>query len=295
MVNFDFFEPTTVEEACSLLRQYGDEAKALAGGTDLLIFMRERKLNPRYVIHLKTVSGLSGIEYDEEKGLRIGALTTIREVETSPLLREKYPHLAAAATDFASIQIRNLATIGGNVCNASPAGDTLPALLTMDAQAKIVGPAGERTVPLEEFFTGPGRTVLQPGEIVTAFTAPPPAPHTGGVYYKLAARRALDIAFVGVAATVSLAHGNGKCGDVKIALGAVAPTPIRATAAEELLMGQALEDALLEQVGEAAMAAASPITDVRASAEYRRQMVRVLTKRMVKQAYELAQGGRKNA
>jgi len=288
MVNFEYFAPATVEEACTLLARYGQEAKVLAGGTDVLIFLRDGKLRPRALVDITRIPGLDGVSYDGSTGLRLGALATLRAIEKNPVVAAHYPHLVSAIREVGSIQIRNLATVMGNVCNSSPAADTVPPLLTMEAAVRLVGPQGERTVPLTQFFTGPGQNVIAPGELAVELIAPPPPPHTGGAYYKLAARRAMDIAFVGVAAQVS--RDNGTLTDVRIALGAVAPTPVRATAAEEVLRGRTLTEELLEQAGQAALAAASPISDHRASAEYRRAMVPVLTKRLVRQAYQLAGG-----
>lgn len=288
MVNFEFFAPATVEEACTLLARYGREAKVLAGGTDILINLRDGKLRPKALIDISRIPGLNAVTYDEALGLRLGALATLRAVEKNPVVEAHYPHLVSAIREVGSIQIRNLATVMGNVCNSSPAADTVPPLLTMEAAVRLVGPQGERTVPLTRFFTGPGENVIEPGELAVELVAPPPPAHTGGAYYKLAARRAMDIAFVGVAAQVSRA--NGILSDIRIALGAVAPTPVRATAAEEVLRGHSLTEALLEQAGQAALEAAQPISDHRASAEYRRAMVPVLTKRMVRQAYQMAGG-----
>jgi carbon-monoxide dehydrogenase medium subunit len=287
MVNFEYFAPATVEEAVALLAEHGPDAKVLAGGTDVLIFMRDGKLRPKVVVDITKIPGLDTIACDET-GLHLGALATMRAVEKDAVIAAHYPHLVSSIREVGGIQIRNLATVMGNVCNSSPAADTIPPLLTMDAVVRLVGPRGERTVPLSGFFTGPGKNVMEPGELAVELTVPAPAAHTGGAYYKLAGRRAMDIAFVGVAAQV--ARDNGTITDVKIALGAVAPTPVRAAAAEDLLRGQALTEGLLEQAGQAALSVASPISDQRASAEYRRAMVPVLTKRMVRQAYEMAGG-----
>jgi carbon-monoxide dehydrogenase medium subunit len=289
---FEYLRPETLKEALALAKKYGKKAKFLAGGTDLLIFISHGRVKADYVIDLKGIPGIGGIKYDAKKGLQIGALTTVREVETSPIVIKRYPILTGAATqEFASIQIRNLATIGGNVCNAAPSADTVPALMALGARAKVVGSSGRRTVPLDEFFTGPGKTVLKADEILSELVIPPPARHTGGHYIKLAARRAMDIAFVGVAAAVQADPKDGAIKDVKIVLGAVAPTPVRALEAERILKGNPLESRIIEEAGEAAEAASRPISDVRASAEYRREMVRVLTKRAVAKAWDVARNG----
>jgi carbon-monoxide dehydrogenase medium subunit len=214
--------------------------------------------------------------------LTLGALATVRQVETSPLVQQHYPGLAQAARELGSIQVRNRATVAGNICRASPSADTPPPLIAADARVTLFNPAGERSLPLEEFFTGPGQTVLAPNEILLVITAPPPPPHTGHVYLKHGRRRAMELATVGVAVRVTLA--GDVCRTVRIVLGAVAPTALRATEAESLLTGIAPDDERIEQAARAAMAAARPISDVRASADYRREMVGVLTRRAIRQA-----------
>lgn len=284
MHNFEYFEPKTLSEAVSLLKEHASKAKILAGGTDLITQMEDKLVRPEYVINLKRIPGLEDIGTNDS-GVRIGALTKMRVIQKSSLIIQKYPALAEAAGEVGSVQIRNLATLGGNVCNASPAGDTLPALLALEATIKIAGPSGERTIPIREFFLGPRKTVLADGEIVMSFFLPTPPPHSGSKYIKLTIRRLMDLAFVGVAAAVTMDGMDGKvCQDVKIALGAVAPTVIRATNAENMLKGQTLTDDLLMRAGDSAAQESKPISDLRASAEYRREMVAVLTRRAVKAA-----------
>lgn len=277
MKRFAYFEPATLAEAAALL---SGGAQALAGGTDLLVELKEQLRSAERVVNIKKIRGLGGLSYDARAGLRIGALATAREVEISPIVLEKYPSLAQAARELGSIQVRNRATIVGNLCRASPSADTAPPLIADGAVAKIHGLEGERTVALEEFFTGPGKTVLAAGELVTEIVVPPPAPGTGKVYLKHGRRKAMELATVGVAVTLN--------SDIRIVLGAVAPTPIRARDAEALLRGKDLDDALIEQAAEAAMREARPISNVRASAEYRREMVKVLTRRALAQALRAA-------
>lgn len=288
MREFEYAQPATLDEAVALLRDLGPRAKLLAGGTDLILLMQAGVLSPDYLIDVRQIPELTVLDYDDAAGLTLGAAVTLRRIETSPLLRAKYPHLASSAGEIGSVQVRNLGTAGGNVCNATPSADTAPALITLGARAHIVGPRGERTVPLEEFFTGPRRTVLAPDELLVDLRVPPPAPRSSGAYVKLANRPAMDVAFVGVAATIELAPGGGAIQSAKIALGAVAPTPIRAPKAEELLRGRQPDPELLEAAGRAAAEASRPISDVRASAEYRREMVAVLTRRAVREAWERA-------
>ena len=213
-------------------------------------------------------------------------MTQVRDVELSADIQQHHTALAEGASEIGSIQIRNLATIGGNIAHASPAADTVAGLLVADAQVDIAGADGERTVPIDELFTGPGQTVLAPGEIITRFRLP--SPTSGSHYIKHKIREVMDLAFIGVAAALNL--DNGTITDARIGLAAVAPTPIRATEAENLLNGNVPTAELLEQAGEAAAATASPISDLRCSAEHRREMVDVLTRRAIQHALERARG-----
>lgn len=275
MKRFEYFEPVTLHEAAALLSA---GAQALAGGTDLLVELKEQLRSAHRVVNIKKIRDIGGLSWDARTGLRIGALATAREVEVADFVNLHYPSLAQAARELGSIQVRNRATIVGNICRASPSADTAPPLVADGAMVAIHGLKGERTVALEEFFTGPGKTVLAPGELVTEIVVPPPAPRTGKVYIKHGRRKAMELATVGVAVTLN--------SDIRIVLGAVAPTPIRAKSAEALLRGKELNDALIEQAAEAAMQEAQPISNVRASAEYRREMVKVLTRRALKQALQ---------
>lgn len=290
MSRFDYLEPHTLRQARSMLQKYGDQARVVAGCTDFLVRWRTGVWNPQYVVNLQHVPGLDRISYSNRSGLRLGALVTVQTLELHPAVREHYPALAASAASFAGVQIRNLATVGGNVCNASPAGDTLPALLAFGSQCKILGPAGERWVPLEQFFTGPGRTVIEPGEILTELRLPPPPRNSGSLYIKHSPRGAMDISAVGVASVVSLRDSGRAFEDVRIALGAVAPTPIRAYSAEDLLKGQALTPELLRAAAAEAANVATPIDDVRATGSYRKSVVGVLVQRTLEQSIEMAQG-----
>ncbi len=280
-MRFNYLEPATIEEAVSLLSKYDGKAKAMAGGTDLLVQIRSKAIKPEYVVDIGCIPGLDYINYDEKQGLRIGALTTIRAIEKSAKLRQIYPAISQAAGLLGSVAIRNVATIGGNLCNAAPSADTAPALIGLSAKATIVGPGGERVVPLEDFFTGPGGTVFKTGELLVEIQVPVPPPDTKGVYLKHS-RTAVDLAVVGVAVIMVLEPG-GVCKDIKIVLGAVAPTPLRAKKAEGVLRGGKIESALIEEAAQVAAGEAQPISDVRASAEYRREIVKVLTRRAIKQ------------
>jgi carbon-monoxide dehydrogenase medium subunit len=283
---FEYLNPQTIQEACSLLSQHGDKARVLAGGTDLLNGMKERVIKPEYIIGLRGISDLDYIETDAD-GIRIGAMTSITSLGNSKAIQETFPCLAEVPGKMATVQIRNMGTIGGNLCNAAPSADTAPILICLGAKAKIVGTDGERVVALEEFFTGPGETVLKAGEILAEIQVPNQPANTAGAYFKMS-RVAVDLAIVGVGAVITLDGKDGSCSDVKIALGAVAPTPIRAKKAEAVIKGKKIEEDLIEEAGKIASEEASPIDDVRGSAFYRTEIVNVLTKRAIRKALEQA-------
>ena len=270
MKSFAFYEPTTLAEASRLFAE--EHAQLLAGGTDLIIGMKAYTETPQSVVSLQKIPGLAGITTDGDS-INIGAMTNVRDIELSADVLQHHTALAEGAAEIGSIQIRNLATLGGNIAHASPAADTVAGLLVADAQVDIASADGERSVPINELFTGPGQTVLAPGEIITHFRLPSPA--SGSHYIKHKIREVMDLAFIGVAAAVNIDNGTIK--DARIGLAAVAPTPIRATEAEILLKGNAPTPELIEQASEAAAAGCSPISDLRCSAEHRREMVNVLT------------------
>lgn len=282
-MRFEYTEPTTIQEAISSLVKYDDRAKVIAGGTDLLVQMRQKTIRPDYIVDITNIPGLDYINYDEKQGLSIGALTTIRSLEKSAELRMKYPVISLAASKLGSVAIRNLGTLGGNLCNAAPSAEMVPALIGLSANAKIVGPGRERIVPLENLFTGPGTTLLKKGEILVEIQVPIPSPDTKGIYLKHAIRGSIDLAIVGVAVITTLESKNKACKDIKIVLGAVAPTPMRARSAEGIIEGKRIDEGLIEKSSEAASAEARPVSDVRASADYRSEMVKVFTRRALRQ------------
>ena len=286
MRNFIYVQPQDVSDVCSMLYKYKHEAAVLAGGTDLLVQMEDNSRALKYLINLKQIHSLRGINDNGGGELRIGALTTIRDIEISPLIREKFTILARAASLLGTIQVRNLGTVVGNLCNASPSADMAPALICLDAKLHIAGPNGKRLVMVEEFFTGPGQTVLEAGEIVTEIQIPHMKPHTGSTYVKHTIRRVLDLPIVGVGTVVTLDRDGERLIDVKIALGAVAPTPMRAKKAEEMLRGSNLEEDSIEKAAWVAVEEARPISDVRGSAEYRKHILKVLTKQAILAAME---------
>ncbi len=285
MKEFEYLEPKSMQQALEWLNAYRARARILAGGTDMYLRLRKGVFLPDYVIDLKRVPDLDYITATREGGVQIGPTALQENVARSLLIRQIYPALAEAAGWVGSVQTRNRATLVGNLCNASPAADTAPAILSYGAQVKIASINGERRVPLEEFFVGPGKTVLQDNELVAEIVLPAPAPHTGAAFFRRT-RTAMDIAVVCGAAMLTVA--NGTCQDARIALGAVGPTPMRALRAESALRGQALTEPLIEEAGRIAAEEARPIDDVRSSAEYRREMVSILTRRGLKQALERA-------
>jgi carbon-monoxide dehydrogenase medium subunit len=282
---FEYLEPTSMQQALEWLNTHRGRARVLAGGTDLYLRLRKGVFLPEYVIDLKRVPQLDYITPNHRAGVQIGPTTLQDDVACSSLMQQLYPALAEAAGWVGAIQTRNRATVVGNLCNASPAADTAPALLSYDAQVTIASIQGERTIPLEEFFVGPGKTALQDNELVAEIHLPAPQPHTGAAFFRRT-RTAMDIAVVCGAAMLQLS--NGTCQNVRIALGAVGPTPLRATRAEAALRGQTLSDQVVEDASRIAAEEARPIDDVRSTAEYRREMVRVLTRRGLSQALERA-------
>jgi CO/xanthine dehydrogenase FAD-binding subunit len=282
-----YVSPGSVEEAVSLLSKYGDRAKVVAGGSDVLVQMKRDEFQPDVVISVGSIRDLDCVRYDAAKGLTIGALALIRDIAQSPLINSAFPIVAQAAAMLGTPAIRNQATIGGNLCNAAPSADMAPALIVSGATAKIAGPGGVRDVPVEGFFVGPGATVLKQREFLLEILVPSRPPRSAGTYLKHTRGRGADLAIVGVAAFVVM-EGE-RIADIRIALGAVAPTPIRAKQVEAILRGATVNERLLEEAGRAAAEESKPIDDVRSSSEYRKTLVNVLTKRAVAQAIEQAQ------
>ena len=286
---FNYLAPKTLDDALALLAQHKTRAKILAGGTDLLLHMKERKTAPTYVISLKAVGGLDFMRYREKEGLQFGPLITVHALETSPLVREKYPILSQAASVLGSLQVRNLATAVGNLCSALPSADLAPALIVLGASLVIKGPKGERTLAVQDFFTSPGRSALSSEEIVSEVRVPAPPRQNGMIYLKHMLRSAMDLAIVSVA--VLVAFEKGACREARICLGTAGPTPFRAVKAEAVLKGKALTDQIIEQAAAAAALECQARSSQRASEEYRREMVKVLLARALTQIGQKA-GGR---
>jgi CO/xanthine dehydrogenase FAD-binding subunit len=283
---FEYHSPVTIPEALKLMARYGRKASVLAGGTDLLVAMKNREKVPEHLINLKGIAKLKGIHFDKQKGMTLGALTTLAELERSSLVKEKYRPLWDAITVMASPQVRTLGTVGGNLCGAVPSADTAPPLIVLGASVKLVGPKGKRSVPVESFFTGPKESVLKKNEILTEISIPKPSPSSAGVYLKLMRRNALDLALVGVAAYLRFDSKKKVCKEARIALGAVAPTPIRVFEAEKALVNKEVNESCAVEAAKAASVVCRPISDMRASQEYRCSMVEVLVKRAILEAFK---------
>lgn len=283
---FDYYEPKTLEAALSLLAEKGEGTRVLAGGTDLLVKMRNGSLRPRAIIGIKGIEPLRQIRFQARKGLTIGATALLAEVASHRDIRRHYPAVAYAALETANVQIRNMGTVAGNLCNAAPSADNAPTLMAMGAEVTLASQKGERRLPLEQFFKGPGLTAMEPGEIMTSIFVPLPPPMSGASYKHLSARGKVDISGVCVGAMVTV-NGEG-CSEARIVLGAVAPMPMRAKKAEGLLQGQPWTSELVEKAGDMAAKASKPISDVRANGAYRKKMVSVLTRRALEEAYERA-------
>jgi CO/xanthine dehydrogenase FAD-binding subunit len=284
---FELALPETLE-ACQQALADGPDIKLVAGGTDLLPQMKNGMLKVRRVVDLSALSELKLVEQQPDGGMRIGAATTARTLELHAQISKSFQSLAESAAVVGSYQIRNLATLGGNLANAAPSADMAPPLLALEAEMLIVGPGGQRRVKATEFFLGVRKTTLAPDEVLTQIVVPHPGQGSGGMYLRHTPRRELDIAVVGVASQLTIQ--NGRCTRARIALAAVAPVPLRASQAEARLEGETITTDLIEEASQLAVQAASPISDQRGSAEFRRHLVRVLTRRTLTTALERATG-----
>ena len=287
MRRFELALPSTVQECLATLSE-GGEIRMVAGGTDLLPQMKNGLVKPAKVVDLSGIAELQKLEVDGDGALHIGAAVSAHTVELSDAVRNGFAAVAEGAGVIGSYQVRNLATVGGNVCNAAPSADVSPALVAMDAVVVIAGPDGQRLLPISDFFQGVRRTALQPGELVVEFVVPAAGANSGGTYLRHTPRRELDIAVVGVGTQLTVQ--DGKVTKARIALGAVAPVIVRATEAEAALEGQEVTPELLDKAATLAVNSASPISDQRGSAEYRKHLVRVLTRRTLQTAFDRATG-----
>lgn len=291
-MRFDYFEPTSLEEASGLLREGKGARKALAGGTDVVIQLRRRVVRTDGLVNLKRIPELSGWTCEPGRGLRLGACTPMRDLETSAAVGDRFPSIREALQVVGSLQLRNLASVGGNLCNASPSADTAPPLMALGAMASLWTEGSRReTVSVENFFEGPGASVLGPGGLLLAVEVPEPEPFAGDAFERFTPRSAMDIAIASAAAAVTLDAAGQRVRAVRIALGAVAPTPIRAFRAEDLVREKEPNPKLLEWAGAAAMEECRPIDDIRGTAAYRKELIRILVQRVLRQAVERARAG----
>lgn len=285
---FEYHEPSTLQEALTLLSELGGNAKVLAGGTDLLVRMKLKVDKPKHVISLARVPGLEEITPRNSHGVTIGGAVTAAALASHELLNDRFVPLALAASRLGAPMIRNRATLAGNLVNARPAADLPPACMVLNATLMLKSASGEREVPVVEFFRGPGEALIEPNELLVSVFVETPAPWSGGSYIKLGARKTLEISMVNVATLLTLQAPDGPIVEARIALGAVAPVPVRAYAAEELLIGQMPSEELFQRAGETGVGLCSPITDHRGTMEYRCMMIEVLVKRCLNQSLERA-------
>ena len=281
---FDYVKVSSLEEASKLAAEKGDKAVLMAGGTDVILLIHEKAIPADTVIDIKGIPGLDEIKYVEGEGMRIGALVKLYDIQNSDIVKEKMPALSDASRYVASPQIRRKGTMVGNICNASPSADTASILVAMNAVVKVYNAEGEKDIPIDEFVQGVKKTALVPGDIVTGIFIPELNKGEGSAYFKHSVRKAMDLAIIGVGAKIKM--DGDKIADARVCMGGVAITPLRAKNAEQILIGNEITDELLEKAGVAASQECSPISDVRASAEYRTDMVRVYTKRAVRKAVE---------
>jgi carbon-monoxide dehydrogenase medium subunit len=283
MIKFDYLEPESLGEALTLLERHGDDARAIAGGTSLIIMMRQRLLMPKVVISLARIPTFDAIAFDERHGLRIGAGARHRDIELAPVVKQRYPLLHETFRKVAQPRIRNMGTVGGNLAAGDPLTDPGASLIALDAEVTLAGSKGKRTIALEEFFVDYYQTALNPGELLTEIRVPPPK-RSGWSHIKFTPRSIEDFATVGIA--ITLRAKNGVCEGVRVGLNSVASTIVRAKRAEQVLRGQQINDARLIEMGEIAATEVDPMDDNRGSAEYKREMVKVLVRRAAQEALQ---------
>ena len=283
MIRFDYQEPTTLKKTFSLMEKHGDDARVIAGGTSLIIMMRQRLLMPKVVISLGRIPKFDRIAYNAKEGLRIGAGARHRDIELSAAVKKHYPLLHETFRKVAQPRIRNMGTVGGNLAAGDPLTDPGASLIALDAEITLTSSKGQRTLPLDEFFIDYYQTALEPGELLTEIRVPPPQ-RPGWAHIKFTPRSVEDFATVGVALT--LKASNGTCEDIRIGLNSVASTIVRARKAEEVLRGKPISDAALQEMGEAAATECDPTDDNRGSAEYKLDLVKVLVRRAAREALE---------
>lgn len=290
MKDIEYAAPKSVNEAIALLQERGDRARVLAGGTDLIVQVREYRRDIDCMVDIKRIPEVMELSFDPKAGLTIGAAVPCYQIYENPDISRAYPGLVDSAFLVGGIQIQSRASLGGNLCNASPAGDTIPALIALETTCVIAGPKGRREVPAEKICVAPGRNSLERGEFLVSLKIPAPKPNSGAAYLRFIPRNEMDIAVVGVGVSVQLDASKSKVTSARISLGAVAPTPLLVTEAGQALVDGAINDGLIEKAAQAAQAAAKPISDMRGDADYRKHLVGVLVKRALNIALQRARG-----
>lgn len=285
--NFEYLNPKDPAELGGMLAQYGSEARILAGGTDLLVQMKDGALAPKYVIDIGRL-GLANLSFDEENGLVIGTAAKMDELLRLPVVKQRYPALWTATETVGARQIVAMSSLGGNICNASPAADTPPPMVAYDAEVLLSTGTASRTMPLLDFILGNRKTALEKGEFLERITMPAPAANSGSAYHHFRVRGGMEIAMVSATVNLQVDPETGTVQDSRVVLGVVAPTPVRATAAEQLIANQVPSEELLRSAAEACADASKPIDDFRASADYRKEILKVLFERAFVEAYDMA-------
>lgn len=289
-MGFDYVAPTTVDDAVALLDRHGAMARPLAGGTDVIIQERERRRRVDVMVDVKAIAELQELSFAPDGELRLGAAVPLAKIYRNPEVRRRFPALVESASLIGGIQVQSRGSIGGNLCNSSPAADSIPTLIALGATCEIASPAGRRTVAVEDFCTGPGRNVLQPNELLVALVFPAPAPRGGAAFERFIPRNEMDIAVANAAASVVLSADGSRFESARLAIGAVAPTPLFVKAAGDALAGQPVSAESVARAAEVVRSAASPITDMRGSAAQRRHLVGVLTTHVLDKAIARARG-----
>jgi carbon-monoxide dehydrogenase medium subunit len=291
MKNFEYLEPTTVAEACALLKQHSGEAKVFAGGSHLTILMKQGLYQPKALVNIKRIPELKGIRFDSTDGLIVGALVTHRELEMSALVKEKFPVLCQAEREVANIRVRNMGTVGGNLASGEPLTDLSQIFISLDGKARITGPNGQRTIDIENLFVDFYTTSLAEDELLTQVVIPPLPARSGIDYIRFSSSSVVDKPSAGVAVRLTLETGSDTLNAARIVLGCVGATPVRARKAEALITGKKLTPELAEEAGAMASRECSPTSDLRGSEEYKRAIVGTLVKRAARGAYERAANG----
>ncbi len=290
MQDFGYVAPTSLDDAVAVLAKHGEAARVLAGGTDIIIQTREGRRNVAMLVDVKSIRETTELTLASDGSLRIGAAVPCAQIYSDVEIARRFPALIDSAALIGGIQIQSRASLGGNLCNSSPAADTIPTLIALGAVCEIAGPGSRRTVPVEEFCTAPGQNVLKPGELLVALNIPAPVPHSGAAFERFIPRNEMDIAVCNAAASVTLSDDGATIKAARIAVGAVAPTPLFVKAAGDALAGKPVSEATIDAAAAAATDASRPITDMRGSAGQRKHLAGVLTRRVINTAIARAKG-----